>query len=594
VRRATAMAVVVCGGGVALSAPARAETDLRLRDLPAAPVRLHMRRQGAAPATAAPPIVIPPARPAARPRATERLTPMVVTSSGAPVSAGTPKDLVFQLGLGYGVDGAGLQGEGFTYGEGDLEVGAERTVSTYAPVRGYGWADLYAGSRGYGFSWLNGYLATHWQITGGTVGIAPIPTIYDRAEHVPVRSAWVETDGMFRNRVLGPIRARAGRQYFYSVAPMHIDGLSLAWEARGIDARVAVGATVSEYETVEVQREGDSYYGAAELRVDLGAWWRSVPVVVTAAALGTAYSHAEYSVAYARPSRDVVVRATARTLGGERARETVTARLQLRDIAQLTVDVVHRTANDWRWDPGWVRDDEAMASQRYLDLGPVLPRLESSARLGFTWLDNIDVLVRGGAAFDLPDADEPTGLFTPGWFEVGGTAEGRLRRALALGVTGLTRQYDRVREVGQIIDVEAEPGAEETCAVVGAGAPTCAAQPFPTDLSDVGEVAFHQVGGHLRYSAGARRFSAKAEMFWRRTELTDLYVDDTNTPEEEPQEGDTSRDTEDNRVAGRFTIEAWPMARLRIRAEYELTTLIETALEIRGYKSLRLLAEASF
>jgi hypothetical protein len=612
--RRTAVALAVASAG--LAAPARAETDLRLRDLPRSPIRLAMRRPAAAapaPVVTAPPIVLAPSRPAARPIARPAARPIArpaaaaratrvnrtvaapagTTTRTAPTSFSS-ETAIFRLDLGYGVDGAGLQDNGISFGEGQL-IPPDQTGTNYTPVRGYGWADLYAGTRGWRRPWLNTYLATHWQITGGTVNIAPLPTVYDRADHVPVRSAWMETDGIFRQRWLAPLRVRAGRQYVYGAAPAHLDGITLAWEARGIELRYSVGAVVREYETVTIDAEQDSTYGAADVRVDLGAWWRSLPVVLSVATLGNEHDHTEWSVAYARPDRDVVVRAAVRTLDGERARETLTGRFLLRDIAQLTVDVVHRTANDWRWGPSWVRDDETTASQRYLDLGPVRPRLEGSARLGFTWMDNIDVLVRGGGAADLGGGDEPTGPFAPGWVELGGTAEGRLRRALALGVTGLTRSYRRPRNFPVIEDIEADGGAEELCAMVGAGDPSCAAQPFPTELDHLGEVAFHELGGHLRYSAGARRFSARAEVFWRRTNLTDLYVDDDSTPnEEDPQTLDTSRDTEDHRVGGRFSIEASPTSRLRVRAEYELTTLIETALEIRGYKSLRLHVEASF
>ena len=62
----------------------------------------------------------------------------------------------------------------------------------------------------------------------------------------------------------------------------------------------------------------------------------------------------------------------------------------------------------------------------------------------------------------------------------------------------------------------------------------------------------------------------------------------------------TSDDTETDRDeiiqhgGGRFSLEAWPWPRLRLRAEYDLTTVYDLAPEIRGYKSLRILAEGSF
>ena len=47
------------------------------------------------------------------------------------------------------------------------------------------------------------------------------------------------------------------------------------------------------------------------------------------------------------------------------------------------------------------------------------------------------------------------------------------------------------------------------------------------------------------------------------------------------------------RGGGRFSLQAWVTPRIRLRGEYELSTTLDLAPEILGYKSLRILLEGT-
>jgi hypothetical protein len=255
-------------------------------------------------------------------------------------------------------------------------------------------------------------------------------------------------------------------------------------------------------------------------------------------------------------------------------------RWQVSDVTQLRIDVDHRSRDDWRWDFTWI-DADASAARRYLDLGPVTPRVVTSVRAGTVLLGNIDVLARFAAAVDRSKPTDRRGPSSRGWLEAGGAFEVRLRRALGLGASALIRNYDRP-SYSPIVDVEATAG--ETMG-----------QPFPTDPTILGESRFIEAGTNLRFTAGARKFSATAEAFVRRTRMIEVYLDDDpGVIDDDPAGGEPYRDSLIQQGGGRFGLEAWPWPRLRLRAEYDLTTKFELAPEIRGYKSLRILAEGSF
>jgi hypothetical protein len=119
-------------------------------------------------------------------------------------------------------------------------------------------------------------------------------------------------------------------------------------------------------------------------------------------------------------------------------------------------------------------------------------------------------------------------------------------------------------------------------------------EPLPRAFSpDLGETAFTEVGTSLRMSLGARRFSALAEAYGRRTKYALVYCDKTGV-DDCNSALDTGLPMDDFRWGGRATIEAWIGAQLRLFASYELSSRIDLAPEITGFKSVRLIIEGVY
>jgi hypothetical protein len=101
-----------------------------------------------------------------------------------------------------------------------------------------------------------------------------------------------------------------------------------------------------------------------------------------------------------------------------------------------------------------------------------------------------------------------------------------------------------------------------------------------------------------RFSGGARKFSAALEIFARRTRWAERYRDDGMTDSQIGGTGDLEGDIIlgefDWRGGGRASFDAWVTRQLRLRAEYDISSALDWAPEIRGLKSLRVLAEGQF
>ena len=107
-------------------------------------------------------------------------------------------------------------------------------------------------------------------------------------------------------------------------------------------------------------------------------------------------------------------------------------------------------------------------------------------------------------------------------------------------------------------------------------------QPLPSSGA-MGEEGFAEAGTTVRLTLGARRFSALVELYGRRTRYARAYRDPIlELPER------------DLRGGGRVTLDAWIGKRVRLFASYDVSSALETAPEISGYKSLRLVASGVY
>ena len=122
--------------------------------------------------------------------------------------------------------------------------------------------------------------------------------------------------------------------------------------------------------------------------------------------------------------------------------------------------------------------------------------------------------------------------------------------------------------------------------------------PLELPPESVGERNLLEGGMVARFSGGARKFSASAEIFFRRTRWAELYRDDGVPDPQEGGAGDLEQEIVlgefDIRGGGRVSFDAWVTRRLRLRAEYDISSTLDVAPEIRGLKSLRVLAEGQF
>jgi hypothetical protein len=104
--------------------------------------------------------------------------------------------------------------------------------------------------------------------------------------------------------------------------------------------------------------------------------------------------------------------------------------------------------------------------------------------------------------------------------------------------------------------------------------------PIPDVASNtLGEEGFTEGGGILKLTLGARRFSAAVEAYVRRTRYSVVYSDPD--PAKAVPEDDV-------RGGGRITLDAWVGQKIRVFVQYDVSSALDTAPEISGYKSLRL------
>ena len=565
------------------AAPAAADPGFALRHDPV-PRNLRMRPRVAArqlPATESPPRApIPmPVAPA-----------VSVDSSLAEPSEGLDglrdvrQQVSFSVNLGYQVDGARPSGRPAL--DGRVPV-AERDYST---LRSYGFGEAFLSTRGLGVSTLESYLALRFQAArtiftdGADAGSprvvvpSPIATWFERTG-LEFRTGWLEVKDFLPHRLgLEKLRVRAGNQFVYGPWILHIDGFHATYEGETLTAALYTGSRHSDYTRDQSSRRPIAT--GASLRIDLRGL-SSIPIAIAGEYMGLTKSdqtgeaavNTELGEIDWRPRRDVVVIGSIRGVNGDLASQRVEVRTRYHQVTNFVFDITRRLSADWRWDPSLVsrptsmRDGLDTEARRYLDLGPVLPQLIASARAGTLIRENIDLLARVALATDLVTGGAPVNSYSSPYVELAGAFEVRLRRQIALGISALSRQHTQLAtppEAEQIVD---NPG-------------TIDALP---NHSQIGEQGFFEIGASLRMTLGARRFSAMVEAYGRRTQYTILYRD----PIEPLPETDV-------RGGGRVTVDAWVSRRVRLFAAYDVSSGIDTAPDINGYKSLRVMVSGNY
>lgn len=502
----------------------------------------------------------------------ERLQRRLLRPADAPTRRPRTDDerrTVFRFNIGFGLDGGEPSGEALLNGSPlDETVTGSGDEATYARMRVYSFGDAVVGSRGIVAPSLSTYLGASFRFDQefGRPSTA-VPSVQDGegANDIVVRSGYAEIQGPLDATWLEPLFVRAGRQYHYGPAVAHFDGLTLGYDtpALSVSGFVGQGVDVLGFSHGDLIEDQGALAGLS-VRVDLFELGRG-PLVLSGNLLAyNGHDHADGSVAY-RWNRDISLQAGARSVDGAAARQYLRVRARISEVTLVAVDVDNRSRGDWMYDVLAIEPAQPTDPRRFLNLGSPLPRTYVGVRAGTVLLDNIDLLVRGGAAIEHADADEPASTYAASYAEAGAALEVRVRRTLVLGASALARSYGRDEQAGPDEDA-LDPTDNEI------------AGPLDLDTGHLGERSFFEGGGTARFTLGARRFGAGVEVYMR-------YYD---TP---PLHAELALERADVRGGGRFEVEGWAGERLRLKAEYDVSTALVRAPELSGVKSLRVLLE---
>ncbi len=584
-------AVLVAMLGAASIAHADSQTPtLRLKREPP-PRHLRMRPRSAVKEAT------PPPAPASAPAAPD--TGPATTFKPSSDAVGLVRDLrrpiSARFSMGYVVDGTALTGANTLDGR---TPGTRNTTGRddFRRLRAYAIGEGTFSSRGVLLPSLSTYFAGGFQLARPSLELdrsvfsersiaSPIATWFDRTGFQG-RSAWLEVKDFLDDKTYSPLRVRAGQLYVYGPWVLHMYGGLAAWDGKLVKLSVYGGSRVPDYTLVDVTGKDRSGIFGSSVRFDLRALKAKIPFAFgveflqfteTGGAVDRATGHAMLQLDW-RPRQDIALIGQARALDGRLANEHLQLRSRYKQVTNLVFDVTNRSDSDWRWDPA-VTNPDPLQARRYLDLGPVVPQTIVSGRAGTLIAENVDVLIRGAWANDRVDnVERQTNTFTARYFEIGGGFEVRLRRTIGVGVTGMTRRTERPETADdQIRDV---PGVIEALPRMYSAA--------------IGDESFTEGGMSLRMSLGARRFSALAEGYGRRTNYARTYCESDAAGSDCRSIVAPGIEYSDFRWGGRVTVEAWIGDRLRLFASYELSSRIDLAPEITGFKSLRLIMEGVY
>jgi hypothetical protein len=498
-------------------------------------------------------------------------------AASAPLSTAVDsRRTVFRFNLGVGLDG----GEPARVGEQRVPLlsGATLTDQEYARLRIYYFGDAVIGRRGLMVPSLSTYLAAQFRFDQDFgKSASAVPSIHDadiagkEVQDLWIRSAHAESEGFFEQRLLKPLYVRAGRQYRYGPAIAHFDGLTAGYENAVVSMAVFAGRTVdvTGYPAATYFAEQAAIAGL-DARLDFNAL-NGVPLVWNGGFLRfDGHTHFEGGVAL-QWSPDIAFRAGLRILDSSHARTRLQVRARISRVTTVNIEFENRSVTDWMYDLRTIApvpyDGAGSDSRTYLNLGTPVPRMYLNLRAGTVLLDNVDVLIHGGAAIRRRVDEFVANAHAPTYLEAGSAIEVRLRRALGVGLSVLGRRY-----------VRDEPRATAQEVLLP--------DPITADTGAVGERSFTEAGTSLRYTQGARELSAGAELYMRYYQFQPSYID---IPPALLQALDP-----DIRGGGRFSVEAWAGERLRVKAEYDVSTTLVLAPELRGIKSLRVLVEGRF
>jgi hypothetical protein len=330
------------------------------------------------------------------------------------------------------------------------------------------------------------------------------------------------------------------------------------------------GVRVDEY---AAQGEPGSFPPITALiaAVDFGALGRApITLRATGMTLGSK-RFGDLELGY-RPRRGLVVVLGARSNADKLARERAMVRVQISDVTHVVAEAEHKHAADWRWDMSYVDPAAPGAARPYLELPATERQVRGSIRAGTVLFDNIDLYGRAAAAVDLAERPDET----TGYVEGGGAFEVRIRRQLSLSGNLVVRDYELTdpmivgtfqTDVGNQVQPLIDPDD-------------------PFQWSSLGQESFIEGGFGGKFTTGARAFTVSAEAYYRRAKYSRIYEEDTTAV------GDLL-DRFDSRFGGRIALDGWMTSKIRLHLDYDLSSTLDHAPEINGWKQMRVLLEGN-
>lgn len=485
--------------------------------------------------------------------------------------------VIFRVNMGWGLDG----------GEPVADSRLLDEEALYDPLRTYYYGDLVIGSRGLVSPSLSSYFASQFRVDQTVAGATPVPSLYDAdlagngdPSDLWIRSGYGTWQGVGDVSSLKPLYIRAGRQFRYGPAIAHFDGLTIGYDTPVLSIGAFTGKAV-DVTGLDISRwyASPGVISGLDGRLDLYQL-TGAPLVLSGEVLTfDNTTHLRGTLAL-RINRNIALRTTLRTRKGVIARTGVQLRARIGRVTLIDLRLENRAASDWMYDlfaadtiPGTEQEDNPL---HYFRLGRVLPRVYYEARAGTVLLRNIDVLVHSRGAIR-QGGDEERAPHATSFAQVGAAIEVHVRRSINLGVGALGRRYWRV-----------EPTPVDSVADF----PDYTNLDFATDA--YGERGFAEGNATVRYSQGARKFSAGAEIYLRAYDIQTPYELPDDDDMEDPVEIPERLAGPELRWGGRFTVEAWASDNLRLKVEYDVTSALLIEPGLLGIKSLRIMAEGRF
>jgi hypothetical protein len=487
--------------------------------------------------------------------------------------------VIVKLNVGYAVDAGTVSGDPGRNGLRPDQVTAPDGAH-FNQVRPYLLGDAVLGSQGVLMPSLNTYFLSRFALqTGGSGIYNSLNNVYDSrgGREILIYAGYAELSGVGKpGTALSKLLFRAGRQFRFGATNFvaNFDGIDVEYRDREVGYQVSgfFGRRASAFYVAD-----PGIMGGVGLALS-GERLVGVPVDFSAdylffTAAGKQDIHGDGVNVISSLSRHYLelsartqiyttrLRAEARVVdqgglsnqGAGLGRIGVQVRQPLIDKLLLVGEAEHRFARNESYDFISPAPQDVVDVARQLGIGIDAPQDANRFGLRADLALTRELELYGFSRVNLVDKQGQSG-FNTSWFEAGAAIAARLLARIAANLQYKARFYDLNRDAN------------------------AAGQPF-ADTSGSGVKSFHEVAGEVRYSPGARRYSAALGLVYRVYSLRSPYAEVDN----------------DGRAGGRADFDYWFNQWSRIKLAGELAQPSPSfARELGTLFSVRALGEFLF